>query len=72
TLGLVPLLFFILLGMCAASLYLASLIRKPHVRMSCKNPEPWNNLSPTYQIYKIKILNTYKKKPPKCNDIPEQ
>ncbi|XP_072107038.1 NADH dehydrogenase [ubiquinone] 1 alpha subcomplex subunit 4-like 2 isoform X1 [Mobula birostris] len=53
--GLIPLFFFIGLGMGSASLYLLRLaVRNPEVIWDRKNnPEPWNNLSPTHQ-YKLK------------------
>uniref|UniRef100_A0A8C7NBW8 Uncharacterized protein n=1 Tax=Oncorhynchus kisutch TaxID=8019 RepID=A0A8C7NBW8_ONCKI len=52
---LMPQLFFILLGMGGASLYLVRLAKGPHVTWNKKNnPEPWNQLDPTYQ-YKAYI-----------------
>ncbi|XP_066564524.1 NADH dehydrogenase [ubiquinone] 1 alpha subcomplex subunit 4-like 2 [Amia ocellicauda] len=57
--GLIPLFFFISLGMGGASLYLLRLaFFNPHVCWDKKNnPEPWNKLSPTYQ-YKFVAVNT--------------
>ncbi|KAG7472875.1 hypothetical protein MATL_G00113710 [Megalops atlanticus] len=56
--GLIPQFFFIVLGMGGASLYLVRLARGPHVCWNRKtNPEPWNNLSPTYQ-YKFVAIDT--------------
>ncbi|XP_062382701.1 NADH dehydrogenase [ubiquinone] 1 alpha subcomplex subunit 4-like 2 [Sardina pilchardus] len=56
--GLIPQFFFILLGMGGASFYLFRLAKGPHVTWKHgSNPEPWNNLSPTYQ-YKFVAINT--------------
>ncbi|XP_059812211.1 NADH dehydrogenase [ubiquinone] 1 alpha subcomplex subunit 4-like 2 [Mobula hypostoma] len=57
--GLIPLFFFIGLGMGSASLYLLRLaVRNPEVIWDRKNnPEPWNNLSPTHQ-YKFMAVET--------------
>ncbi|XP_062335178.1 NADH dehydrogenase [ubiquinone] 1 alpha subcomplex subunit 4-like 2 [Osmerus eperlanus] len=56
--GLIPQFFFLFVGMGGASLYLIRLARGPHVSWDRKNnPEPWNQLSPTYQ-YKLVAVNT--------------
>ncbi|KAM6976621.1 NADH dehydrogenase [ubiquinone] 1 alpha subcomplex subunit 4-like 2 [Aplochiton taeniatus] len=59
--GLVPQFFFIVLGMGGASLYLARLARGPHVIWDkTNNPEPWNQLSPTYQQKLVAVSTDYK------------
>uniref|UniRef100_A0AAR2L6A7 NDUFA4 mitochondrial complex associated like 2a n=1 Tax=Pygocentrus nattereri TaxID=42514 RepID=A0AAR2L6A7_PYGNA len=51
--SLIPQFFFICLGMGGATMYLIRLARGPHVTWNkTSNPEPWNQLSPTYQ-YKV-------------------
>uniref|UniRef100_A0A674P0Q6 NDUFA4 mitochondrial complex associated like 2 n=1 Tax=Takifugu rubripes TaxID=31033 RepID=A0A674P0Q6_TAKRU len=51
--GLIPQFFFICLGMGGAFLYLIRLAKGPHVTWNkTSNPEPWNQLDPTYQ-YKV-------------------
>ncbi|XP_033939636.1 cytochrome c oxidase subunit NDUFA4-like isoform X1 [Pseudochaenichthys georgianus] len=52
--GLIPQLFFLGMGLTGATFYLIRLARGPHVTLWDKknNPEPWNNLDPTYQ-YKV-------------------
>ncbi|KAL1021418.1 hypothetical protein UPYG_G00013030 [Umbra pygmaea] len=56
--GLIPQFFFIMLGFGGASMYLARLAKGPHVTWNkTSNPEPWNELDPTYQ-YKFVAINT--------------
>uniref|UniRef100_A0A4W5LY90 NDUFA4 mitochondrial complex associated like 2a n=1 Tax=Hucho hucho TaxID=62062 RepID=A0A4W5LY90_9TELE len=58
---LIPQFFFILLGMGGASLYLVRLAKGPHVTWNKKNnPEPWNQLDPTYQYKFVAIDTDYK------------
>ncbi|XP_072540843.1 NADH dehydrogenase [ubiquinone] 1 alpha subcomplex subunit 4-like 2 [Salminus brasiliensis] len=60
--GLIPQFFFIILGAGGASLYLIRLARGPHVCWDRKNnPEPWNNLSPTYQYKLVAVTTDYEK-----------
>uniref|UniRef100_A0A8P4G2J6 NDUFA4 mitochondrial complex associated like 2b n=1 Tax=Dicentrarchus labrax TaxID=13489 RepID=A0A8P4G2J6_DICLA len=56
---LIPQFLFLTLGMTGATFYLIRLARGPHVTLWDKknNPEPWNNLDPTYQ-YKFVAVNT--------------
>ncbi|XP_039602495.1 NADH dehydrogenase [ubiquinone] 1 alpha subcomplex subunit 4-like 2 [Polypterus senegalus] len=61
--GLIPLFFFISVGMGGAGLYLLRLaLRHPECSWDRKNnPEPWTKLSPSHQ-YKFVAINTdYKK-----------
>lgn len=59
--GLVPQIFFICLGMSGAAVYLIRLAKGPHVTWNkTKNPEPWNNLDPTYQYKFVAITTDYK------------
>ncbi|KAM9476334.1 NADH dehydrogenase [ubiquinone] 1 alpha subcomplex subunit 4-like 2 [Clarias gariepinus] len=56
--GLIPQFFFICLGIGGAAVYLVRLAKGPHVTWNkSSNPEPWNQLSPTYQ-YKFFAVNT--------------
>ncbi|KAI9548820.1 hypothetical protein NQZ68_003354 [Dissostichus eleginoides] len=57
--GLIPQFFFLGMGLTGATFYLIRLARGPHVTLWDKknNPEPWNNLDPTYQ-YKFVAVNT--------------
>uniref|UniRef100_A0A8P4K3X1 NDUFA4 mitochondrial complex associated like 2b n=1 Tax=Dicentrarchus labrax TaxID=13489 RepID=A0A8P4K3X1_DICLA len=57
--SLIPQFLFLTLGMTGATFYLIRLARGPHVTLWDKknNPEPWNNLDPTYQ-YKFVAVNT--------------
>ncbi|XP_058499362.1 NADH dehydrogenase [ubiquinone] 1 alpha subcomplex subunit 4-like 2 [Solea solea] len=59
--SLIPQLFFICLGLGGASLYLLRLARSPYVVWNrTKDPEPWNNLDPTYQYKFAAITTDYK------------
>ncbi|XP_034441527.1 cytochrome c oxidase subunit NDUFA4 [Hippoglossus hippoglossus] len=60
--GLIPQFFFTTLGMTGAILYLIRLSRGPHVTLwnKNKNPEPWNQLDPTYQYKFVAIDTDYK------------
>ncbi|KAF3856563.1 hypothetical protein F7725_017286, partial [Dissostichus mawsoni] len=48
---LIPQFLFLGMGLTGATFYLIRLARGPHVTLWDKknNPEPWNNLDPTYQ-----------------------
>ncbi|XP_067837897.1 cytochrome c oxidase subunit NDUFA4-like [Heptranchias perlo] len=61
--GLVPLFFFIGLGLSSASLYLLRLaIFNPDVIWDRKNnSEPWNKLSPTHQYKFLAVETDYSK-----------
>ncbi|XP_048874056.1 NADH dehydrogenase [ubiquinone] 1 alpha subcomplex subunit 4-like 2 [Brienomyrus brachyistius] len=59
--ALIPQFCFLVLGMGGASLYLARLAKGPHVSWCHKtNPEPWNQVSPTYQYKFVAIETDYK------------
>ncbi|XP_063050134.1 NADH dehydrogenase [ubiquinone] 1 alpha subcomplex subunit 4-like 2 [Engraulis encrasicolus] len=58
--GLVPQLFFIVLGMGGAGAYLIRLAKGPHVTWRhASNPEPWNNLPPTFQYKFVAVTTDY-------------
>ncbi|KAM6977473.1 NADH dehydrogenase [ubiquinone] 1 alpha subcomplex subunit 4-like 2 [Aplochiton taeniatus] len=59
--GLIPQFFFICLGMGGATMYLIRLAKGPHVTWNkTNNPEPWNQLDPTYQYKFVAITQDYK------------
>ncbi|CDQ69778.1 cytochrome c oxidase subunit NDUFA4 [Oncorhynchus mykiss] len=59
--GLIPQFLVVLLGIGGASMYLFRLANGPHVNWNKKNnPEPWNQLDPTYQYKFLAIGTDYK------------
>ncbi|XP_058635752.1 cytochrome c oxidase subunit NDUFA4 [Onychostoma macrolepis] len=58
--GLIPQFLFMSAGVSGAFLYLIRLARGPYVSWDRKNnPEPWNNLGPTYQYKLVAVTTDY-------------
>ncbi|XP_050969126.1 NADH dehydrogenase [ubiquinone] 1 alpha subcomplex subunit 4-like 2 [Labeo rohita] len=58
--GLIPQFLFTVVGLSGAGLYLIRLARAPYVSWDRKNnPEPWNNLGPTYQYKLVAVTTDY-------------